>query len=289
MVCIKIIVNDVMDAPFVAEHGLSLALYTDSGLTLFDVGQGGALVHNAQTAGVDLSSVSRLVFSHGHYDHTGGFVALLEQGAKPEVCFAPGLTDARFSRHVNKPVKNIAIPDVCRRALDSYPAEKKRIISCFTEIEPGMFLTGPIPHLSGAKPHGQKDKVMFPKMPVSAFPTSNQEPTLSEDVGGPFFLDAAGTRPDPIADEQAILFDDGTLVVGCCHAGIINTVRYCQSVKPEIKIRKIIGGLHLLNASQERIDQTKAFLDSLNLEELTAIHCTGVAELTYPLVDKRHI
>ena len=278
-----------MDAPYIAEHGLSLALYTDSGLTLFDVGcgaaraegqgyaseqagfgnthvqsgtdlvGGGALVHNAQLAGVDLSSVSRLVFSHGHYDHTGGFVALLEQGAKPEVCFAPGLTDARFSRHVNKPVKNIAIPDVCRRALDSYPAEKKRVISDFTEIEPGMFLTGPIPHLSG------------------------------EDVGGPFFLDAAGTRPDPIADEQAILFDDGTLVVGCCHAGIINTVRYCQSVKPEIKIRKIIGGLHLLNASQERIDQTKAFLDSLNLEELTAIHCTGVAELTYPLVDKRHI
>ena len=274
---IKIIVNDVMDAPFVAEHGLSLVLYTQYGLTLFDTGQGGALVPNAQAAGVDLSAVSRLVFSHGHYDHTGGFAALLDQGAKPDVCFAPGLTDARFSRHVNMPVKNIAIPDVCRRALETYPAEKKRVISEFSEIEPGMFLTGPIPRLSGAKPHGQKDKVMFPKMPVSAFPTSNQEPTLSEDVGGPFFLDEAGTRPDPIADEQAILFDDGTLVVGCCHAGIINTVRYCQSVKPEIKIRKIIGGLHLLNASKERIEQTKAFLDSLNLEELTAIHCTGKA------------
>ena len=247
MVQIKIIVNDVMDAPFVAEHGLSLALYTDSGLTLFDTGQGGALISNARAAGVDLSAVSRLVFSHGHYDHTGGFAAFLEQGAAPEVCFAPGLTDERFSRHVNAPVKNIAIPDVCRRALDSYPAEKKRVISQFTEIEPGMFLTGPIPRLSG------------------------------EDVGGPFFLDEAGTRPDPIADEQAILFDDGTLVVGCCHAGIINTVRYCQSVKPEIRIRKIIGGLHLLNASKERVEQTKAFLDSLNLEELTAIHCTGVA------------
>ena len=60
MVCIKIIVNDVMDVPFIAEHGLSLALYTDSGLTLFDVGQGGALVHNAQAAGVELSAVFRL-------------------------------------------------------------------------------------------------------------------------------------------------------------------------------------------------------------------------------------
>ena len=32
---------------------------------------------------------------------------------------------------------------------------------------------------SGAKPRGQTDKVLFPKKPVMAIPTSNQEPTLS--------------------------------------------------------------------------------------------------------------
>ena len=32
----------------------------------------------------------------------------------------------------------------------------------------------------GAKPHGQKDEVMSPNKPVSALPTSNQEPTLSD-------------------------------------------------------------------------------------------------------------
>ena len=32
---------------------------------------------------------------------------------------------------------------------------------------------------SGAKPRGQTDKVLPPKKPVLAIPTSNQEPTLS--------------------------------------------------------------------------------------------------------------
>jgi hypothetical protein len=36
---------------------------------------------------------------------------------------------------------------------------------------------------AGAKPHGQKDKVLLPKTLISALPTSNQEPTLSARIG----------------------------------------------------------------------------------------------------------
>ena len=35
---------------------------------------------------------------------------------------------------------------------------------------------------NGATPHGQKDKVLSPKKPVLALPTSCQEPTLSGGV-----------------------------------------------------------------------------------------------------------
>ena len=39
---------------------------------------------------------------------------------------------------------------------------------------------------AGAKPHGQKDKVLLPKKLISALPMSNQEPTLSARiVSGP--------------------------------------------------------------------------------------------------------
>ena len=36
---------------------------------------------------------------------------------------------------------------------------------------------------AGAKPHGQKDKVLSPNKPILALPTSNQEPTLSARTG----------------------------------------------------------------------------------------------------------
>ena len=47
------------------------------------------------------------------------------------------------------------------------------------------------------------------------------------DVGGSFFLDAAGTVPDPIEDDQAMWLttDGGTIVLlGCAHAGVVNTI-----------------------------------------------------------------
>ncbi|MBR5160578.1 MAG: hypothetical protein IKW80_03040, partial [Thermoguttaceae bacterium] len=43
-------------------------------------------------------------------------------------------------------------------------------------------------HNGGAKPHGQKDEVMPPNKPVSAPPTSNQEPTLSASAGLNYFF-----------------------------------------------------------------------------------------------------
>ncbi|MEO3957942.1 MBL fold metallo-hydrolase, partial [Chromobacterium piscinae] len=43
---------------------------------LFDTGRGGLLLDNAAKMGVDLSTLSHLVLSHGHYDHSGGLAAL---------------------------------------------------------------------------------------------------------------------------------------------------------------------------------------------------------------------
>lgn len=243
---IEIIVNDSPRAGYVTEHGLALLIHTPKDVILFDTGAGQALVPNAKTANFNLNSVTKLIFSHGHYDHTGGLVEFLNSGANADIYFAPGLNRIRYSRHAGLPVRDISMPESCRNALDTYPNEKKHTISAFTPISEDCFLSGPIPRLSG------------------------------EDSGGPFYLDESGKTPDAISDEQALLFTDGTLVVGCCHAGIINTVKYCQQSQPDVRIRKIIGGLHLLNATQERISQTRDFLCTLNLEELIPLHCTGV-------------
>ena len=126
-----------------------------------------------------------------------------------------------------------------------------REISAFTEIHPGMFLTGPITRKSG------------------------------EDCGGHFFSDEACTTPDSIPEEQALLQASGVLITGCCHAGIINTVEACRKTCPDIAIRTIIGGLHLRHASEERLERTAAYLASLNLERLIPMHCTGENAVEY--------
>jgi len=74
---------------------------------------------------------------------------------------------------------------------------------------------------------------------------------------------------------------DGTLVQGCCHSGIINTLEYCRRCAPQIRIRTVIGGLHLLNASPERLRRTAEYLQQLDLQQLILGHCTGAAAIEY--------
>ncbi|MDN5988079.1 MAG: MBL fold metallo-hydrolase, partial [Hafniaceae bacterium] len=54
--------------------GVGLSLWLDDGeqRVLFDTGQDRRFCHNAQRLGIDLSTVSSVVLSHGHYDHFGG-------------------------------------------------------------------------------------------------------------------------------------------------------------------------------------------------------------------------
>lgn len=61
-----------------SEHGLSLYIETENHKILFDMGQTDLFYKNAQTMGVDLTSVDVAVLSHGHYDHGGGLEKFLE-------------------------------------------------------------------------------------------------------------------------------------------------------------------------------------------------------------------
>lgn len=54
-----------------AEHGLSV-LVEGGKRILFDTGQSGVYIHNAEQLGISLEGLDAIVLSHGHYDHTGG-------------------------------------------------------------------------------------------------------------------------------------------------------------------------------------------------------------------------
>ncbi len=235
---ITVIVDNRARAPLAAEHGLSLRIEYRNENFLFDTGAGAAFAGNLAALGIRMESLRKIILSHGHNDHTGA-LSLLAGG---DLWCVPGVTTHRYSRHTGVPVRNLAMPPECVQALARFRVHET---TAFTEIAPGVLLTGPIPRASG------------------------------EDCGGPFFLDPEGITPDPIADEQAMLLDNGVLIQGCCHAGVINTLDCCLNNHPEIAVHTIAGGLHLQHASPERLEQTAEAFRRRGIRELILLHCTG--------------
>jgi len=101
-----------------------------------------------------------------------------------------------------------------------------------------------------------------------------------EGTGGPFFIDADGQQRDPILDDLALWVrtDQGLVViVGCSHAGVVNTLRHALGVSGESRLHAVLGGFHLAEASEVRLTRTMAALWELGPDLIVPCHCTGGA------------
>ena len=104
-----------------------------------------------------------------------------------------------------------------------------------------------------------------------------------EDVGGKFFLDERCQQPDPLVDDQALFFEtpDGVVVLlGCAHAGVVNTMLQIERLTQGKHFHAVIGGMHLLNASPARLNATIQALRRWNVSQLVPMHCTGMLATT---------
>jgi 7,8-dihydropterin-6-yl-methyl-4-(beta-D-ribofuranosyl)aminobenzene 5'-phosphate synthase len=245
---ITLVENTATKQGLLAEHGLSFLIQTSTGTILFDTGQGKALENNAELLGVDLFSIGTVVLSHGHYDHTGGLDSVLLRNSNTGIYMHPGALKQKYVRNPDGTGREIGIPGQCRESLKRL---EKNIV--FTEgpekIADGIYVTGEIPRV-----------------------------TAYEDTGGPFFVDEDCSNPDMLPDDQALFFDttDGLVVIlGCAHSGVINTLEHIKNLTGGKAVNAIIGGMHLLRASDERMAGTIEYLYNLNLKCLCAGHCTG--------------
>ena len=69
--------------------------------------------------------------------------------------------------------------------------------------------------------------------------------------------------------------------LGCAHSGIVNTLDYVAKVNAGAKLRAVIGGLHLMNANEERLQRTAEALLAAKVPLVVASHCTGAAALRF--------
>ncbi len=251
---LTILVDNRADTGLISEHGFALFMETPAGNVLLDSGQNAALLPNARTLGIELDQTAILVLSHGHYDHTGGVVDLLELNKSLEIYLHSGVFQPRYSLG-NDTAKIIKMPLTAMEAIMHHPDSRVHWLTRPTDLHEGIGITGPIPR-----------NCTF------------------EDTGGKFFLDPEGKEIDIIRDDNAIWLQGKnglTICLGCCHAGLLNTLDYIVKLTGEKRIDTIIGGLHLLQADESRLNKTADRLRRFDIRRITACHCSGAAAIDY--------
>lgn len=87
-------------------------------------------------------------------------------------------------------------------------------------------------------------------------------------------------RKDDLLDDQALIIktdgDNTVVVLGCTHAGLVNTLQHINELTEDAKISMIIGGAHLLHADKCRIKRTIDALFGFGVKKVAASHCTGM-------------
>lgn len=234
------------------EHGFAVWIKVAGRRILFDSGQTDVLFSNAEKLGIDLKTADQLVLSHGHYDHTGGVSRVLENAPGLHVYLHPAALDKRFSIREGT-AKLIAMPEAAKAKILGLPKGNLHWVTSPVKFVDWAGLSGPIPRL-----------------------------TEYEDTGGPFYLDAEGNISDPIADDLALWFRSNrglVVVVGCSHAGLINTLLQVQQVSGETRLHAVIGGFHLNAASELRLQRTVKALIEFAPELIVPCHCTGTSAI----------
>lgn len=238
--------NSTFRPGLLAEHGLAFWIECGQRRILFDTGQSDILIRNAKALGVNLAETDAIVLSHGHYDHTGGLSAVLDIVTKATVYLHPAAIEPKFARKGVK-CRPIGMPEHAKEAI-----RNRRIVwtKTPTEIFRGITLTGQIPR-------------------INSF----------EDVGGAFFLDESCQKSDELLDDQALFIESPrglVVVLGCAHAGVVNTLYRISDLSERQDFYAVVGGMHLINGSSERIERTIDVFRQYDVRKIGPAHCTGV-------------
>jgi len=232
------------------EHGFSVYIEINGKRILFDTGQTGAFVKNAEALGIDLSETDMVVLSHGHYDHTGGVPELLGK-LKRKTPFYIGkeFFVKKYKLQENGSLRYNGNPFPEELLTQSSQAECHFIEKEVTEISENLFLFKNFARV-----------------------------TEYEGVNPKFLIETeAGMESDLFADEIAlgILTEQGlVLIVGCSHAGIGNILHHVED-RMNFPVAAVVGGTHLVEADEERLSKTAEVFLTCGIKRIAVSHCTG--------------
>ncbi len=249
---ISVLAEDTIafDTPFLGRFGLSMLLElrteTFERHVLYDTNSAAApILHNLRILGKSLDEVGTIFLSHCHYDHTDGL---------------PGILEA-----IGRPIPVIAHPKTFRPCFEINPDGVRHIgmAQSQTQLEQrGAVFTltqEPLNLMTGVVTSGEIERV-----------TSFE---VLEDL---YTIVDGEVVQDHERDDSAVIlnFQEGLVIVtGCCHAGVVNTMMHAKRVTGVDKVHAVIGGLHLIDASEEKVKKSVEALREVDW--VFAGHCTG--------------
>lgn len=235
-----------------ARHGTSFLIETQIGNSevsvLMDTGPSSdVIIHNTNMLKVDLEKIDAIVLSHGHYDHVGGLIGVLKRiNKRIPVIVHPKAFHPKFK------VK----PTLTFKGASFKPSDVESTGGTL------LFARNPVTVAEGVLISGEVKR-------DTAFESVEDFWTVEEDK----FVE------DSMLDDQALIInveDKGIVVItGCAHAGVINTIRHAQKITETNRVYAVLGGFHLSEASNMRIQATVNELVRLDLKFIGPCHCTG--------------
>lgn len=249
-----LIENSAKSDIFYSEHGLSLLIEGDDAHVLYDTGSSSLFLKNAIALDADLSHLDALVLSHGHYDHTGGVDAMVTHQLSPQkIYLGKDFFNPRYTRKRDG-IKEIGVTfDI--RTLTGMGSPIEEVGDEPVSIGKGIWV-------------------------VSGFTCIYPVEQLSADM---MRLEDGIIKQDAFQDEVVLVLEtekELAVISGCSHIGILSIVHHVSELfnRP---VTTFIGGTHLVDSDDKRIQYTSEQLKEEGITRLGACHCNGERAALY--------
>ncbi len=244
------------ESHYLGQHGVSFLLEGAKGSDvmriLVDVGQNSqALLNNMKLMNISPSIIDAVVLTHCHYDHTQGVARMLREIGRRDIQVIAHRDIFRLNFVTEPYLRHVGI----------MPGDSREEIE---RAGGSLLLTkDPVNLMSGITTTGEvKRQTDFEEVGIAL-----------KTIEGGKVVD------DQMLDDISVVANVNrkglVIVTGCSHAGIVNIAKHAMELTGCEKIEGIIGGLHLVDASDVRIKRTGEELAKLNPKWICVGHCTG--------------
>ncbi|OLS16308.1 MAG: Metal-dependent hydrolases of the beta-lactamase superfamily II [Promethearchaeota archaeon CR_4] len=268
----------------IGEHGFAMLVDVKNGegnhpeevanTILWDTGSiNCTILHNFKAWGRSFADIKVIGLSHGHFDHTGALLQVLKEIGHPVEIFAHPevICNRYFSRSPR--VKYDTLLGKSIQDIDQFLQSEEVFKS------PGL-VPSDIQEGGGLLKLAETPAVIFENTNYKIWTTGQVPREYPEENAKVFVYEKASIlEDDQVLDDQSLVIErkekaDAIVLLGCCHAGLMNTVRWVES-KTKSHIGLVIGGTHMESASPQRLAATFQFLRARIPVDIFPVHCSG--------------